>query len=42
MQIPREEDLSQAKDLHGKLKEAINGCKTVLFTAWQKLSDSAH
>lgn len=24
-QIPSEKDLSQAKDLHGKLKEAING-----------------
>lgn len=40
--IPHEKNLSQAKDFHGRLKEAIYSWKVILFTARQKLSDRAH
>lgn len=33
---------SQAKDLHGKLKDTINGWKIILFTAWQNWSGRTH
>lgn len=42
-EIPHEKNLSQAKDFHGKLKEAYMAEKQLyFFISRQKLSDRAH